>query len=713
MDSPATDQNPELTDFLDAAFDAEVAFSPQTAALLGLPHDPGRLDDHSEAGRERHLELLRARRDELRRRFPQDTLGPEERLNAAMFEDRVERAEEAYVWRHHISPGSAIEGPEESAAFLVGKHRIASVADAEGYVARLRDIARVLTERAERLDLQRGLGITPTALQITHLRRTLLPYDDGAAGPLLADFTTKVAGLGLPAPQQAALVADAAEAVRTEVRAGRERYRAAIDDIAPLARADDGVWSLPDGDAYYAAALRRWNTTGLTADRIHEIGLAEVESIRGEMADVVREVGFTGTLAEFSDAVRADPRYRYADDEAGHARYLADAERYLAEATAIASRLFRALPKAPIEVRAVESWREANAPVAFYELPSPDGERPGFFYLNLATIAEAQTIQLPGIVYHEGIPGHHFQVALAQERTDLPRFRRFDIGYGAYVEGWGLYAERLADELGLYQDPYARFGMLSLQMWRACRLVLDTGLHAKRWTRAQAIAFFAANSSISHADIEKEVDRYIGLPGQATSYTIGQLRIRDLRDRARAALGPRFDIRDFHDAVLGNGALPLHMLDTQVSQWIGPATAPAPAGGRKRSASGVFRPPEVGPREHADRHHAGSGKMNVILSGCGRRPSRRAAGGPGLPRSSGSRRVWAGRRRPERAPPGPRRSGSRPHRTARRRGRSRTRCVRSRAAPCRGAAGGRSGYGAAARRAGPRAGPRGAPDPVC
>ncbi|MFI5842806.1 DUF885 domain-containing protein [Catenuloplanes sp. NPDC051500] len=569
MERVDTGSHDGLTEFLDAAFDAEVALSPQTAALLGLDHDPGRLDDRSDAGRLRHLELLRSQRAELLRRFPTETLGPEGRLNAAMFTDRVARAEAAFTWRHHIAPGSAIEGPEESAAFLIGKHRIASVENAENYISRVRDIARVLTERAERLDVQRGLGITPTALQITQLRRTLLPYDDGDGSPLLADFTTKLAALGLPAARHAGLVADATDAVHSEVRAGRERYQAAIDEIAAHPRADDGVWSLPDGDAYYAAALRRWNTTDLTADRIHEIGLAQVEQIHAEMREVMRVLGATGTVADFAEKVRADPQFRYADDAAGHARYLADAERYLAESTAISSRLFRALPKAPIEVRAVESWREANAPIAFYELPSPDGERPGFFYLNLATIAEAQTIQLPGMVYHEGIPGHHFQIALAQERTDLPRFRRFDIGYGAYVEGWGLYAERLADELGLYGDPYARFGMLSLQLWRACRLVLDTGLHAKRWTRARAIAYFAANSSISHADIEKEVDRYIGLPGQATSYTIGQLRIQDLRTRAETALGPHFDLRDFHDAILADGALPLHLLDTRVDHWIG------------------------------------------------------------------------------------------------------------------------------------------------
>jgi uncharacterized protein (DUF885 family) len=228
---------------------------------------------------------------------------------------------------------------------------------------------------------------------------------------------------------------------------------------------------------------------------------------------------------------------------------------------------FRRLPKAPLEVRAVETWRQETASVAFYNQPSPDGSRPGIYYVNLADMNQVLKPQIEGIAYHEGAPGHHFQIALQQELEGVPKFRRFG-GYGAYVEGWGLYAERLAREMGFYQDPYSEFGHLSLELWRAVRLVTDTGLHAKRWTREQAIKYFQDNSLLSERDIVKEVERYINNPGQATSYKIGQLKILELRERARRALGDRFDIREFHAAVLENGSLPLDILDQQVDAYI-------------------------------------------------------------------------------------------------------------------------------------------------
>jgi len=239
---------------------------------------------------------------------------------------------------------------------------------------------------------------------------------------------------------------------------------------------------------------------------------------------------------------------------------------------AAAPKLFHRLPKAALEVRAVEPWRESTAPVAFYNIPAPDGSRPGIYYVNLSDMRQVLKAQVEGISYHEGAPGHHFQIAFAQELEGLPKFRRFG-GYTAYVEGWGLYAEQLGKELGFYQDPYSDFGRLSTELWRAVRLVVDTGLHAKRWTREQAIEYFRQNSMLSERDIVKEVERYIVWPGQATSYKIGQLEISRLRAEAEAALGDAFDVRDFHEVVLGNGALPLDVLREQVEAYIASASA--------------------------------------------------------------------------------------------------------------------------------------------
>ncbi|MCH2488329.1 MAG: DUF885 domain-containing protein, partial [Erythrobacter sp.] len=326
-------------------------------------------------------------------------------------------------------------------------------------------------------------------------------------------------------------------------------------------------WSLPDGEAYYADRLAASTTTDLTADQIHQIGLQQVAAIRSEMEAVKDEIGFDGSLEEFFAALRTDPAYKYPNTEAGRELYLEEARTLIANVMAEAPRYFERLPRAELEVRAVEPFREDTAAVAFYNRPAPDGSRPGIFYVNLADMTQVNRIQTDAIAAHEGAPGHHFQIARAQELEGLPKFRRFG-GYGAYVEGWALYSERLADEMGVYTTPEQRFGMLSLQIWRAIRLVLDTGIHSKRWSRERAIDYFRANSPNSERDIAKEVDRYINNPGQATSYMIGQLKIAELRERAEQELGARFDIRAFHEAVISEGALPLDALEDQVEAYI-------------------------------------------------------------------------------------------------------------------------------------------------
>jgi uncharacterized protein (DUF885 family) len=285
------------------------------------------------------------------------------------------------------------------------------------------------------------------------------------------------------------------------------------------------------------------------------------------MEAIKAEVGFKGTLEQFFDKIRTDPALKYPNTEAGREQYLSDARAVIASVMAAAPKYFSVLPKTPLEVRAVEKWREGTASTAFYNPPSADGARPGIYYVNLVDMNQTQKVQVAAIAAHEGAPGHHFQIARQQELAGIPKFRKFG-GYGAYMEGWGLYSERLAGEMGIYKDPYARFGMLSLQVWRAIRLVLDTGIHSKRWTREQAITYFKGNSSVSDTDIAREVDRYFNWPGQATSYMVGQLKIAELRKKAETDLGPKFDIRDFHEAVLSQGALPLDVLEEQVNRYI-------------------------------------------------------------------------------------------------------------------------------------------------
>lgn len=575
----AAAEDARLTAFLDRAWEEQVALSPETQTSLGRRTDYDRLDDYTDAADVRRRDLAEAQLKAMRAGFDPARLGPSARLSFRLFERQVERGRDGFRWRKYAFPASTNGSPMgDIPVFLINEHEVESVADADAYVARLRDAERVMRETAALMREQAQAGIVPPRLNFAPVRAdarkvlTGAPFTTNPDSALMADFRKKVGALSAPQAEKDRLLAAAAAALTGPFRRGYDLMFAALDAVEPLARGDNGAWALPDGAAYYADRLRNSTTTDLTADQIHQLGLQRVAAIRAEMEAVKARVGFTGTLAQFFTQVRTDPRFKYPNTDAGRQEYLADARAVIATMMAAAPRFFAVLPRAPLEVRAVEKWREGTASTAFYNRPSLDGTRPGIVYINLVDMTQTQKVQLTGIAVHEGAPGHHFQIARAMELTGLPRFRTTGF-YGAYTEGWGLYTERLAKEMGAYQDPYAEFGMLSLQMWRAIRLVLDTGIHAKRWSREQAVAYFRANSSNSDTDIAREVNRYINNPGQATSYMVGQLKIAELRARAERELGPRFDLRAFHEAVLAQGALPLDVLEEEVSRWIAAAKA--------------------------------------------------------------------------------------------------------------------------------------------
>jgi uncharacterized protein (DUF885 family) len=456
---------------------------------------------------------------------------------------------------------------------LINNHRVDSVADAEAYVSRLQAVERVAGEVAAELDERTARGFLPPAFVfgrvIPDAQNQIkgAPFDGGADHPVWADFRKKVAALQADDATKARLLSAGQAALRGEWRRGYQRYIAALDAMSRKATTVNGVWALPDGERYYADMVAFFTTTPLTPEQIHQTGLSEVARIRGEMDQIRRNVGFKGSLAEFFAHVKADPRFHYPNTEAGKQQYLADAKAIIADYMAVADRQFSTLPKQALEVRAVEPFREKTAAVAFYNQGTPDGSRPGIFYVNLSDMTQVLKPQLEAIAYHEGAPGHHFQIARSLEQQDLPMFRRFAY-YGAYAEGWGLYAERLAKEGGFYKDPYSDFGRLSLELWRAARLVVDTGAHAKRWSRDQVVQYLRDNTLLTERDIQSETDRYFTSPGQATSYKVGQLEILALREKARAALGPKFDLKGFHETVLANGALPLDVLARQVDAWV-------------------------------------------------------------------------------------------------------------------------------------------------
>lgn len=567
-------QDARLLAFLDAAFDERIQSSPETLTEQGSKTGYDRLDDYTDAQAQRQQALVVAQVARMKAQFDYSKLSPAGQLNYRLFEYNAARSAENYRWRDYGFPMSTNGSPAgDFPVFLINQHRVDSVADAEAYIARLRDTERAMREIDAEARAQAEKGIVPPRFNFAPVRADAkramsgAPFGAGADSPLLADFRKKVEALDAPADAKARLIADASAALSGPFRRAVGEMLATLDAIEPKATGNSGAWSLPDGAEYYASRLRAQTTTDLSADRIHQIGLDEVARIHREMEAIKDQVGFKGTLQQFFQHIKTGRQFKYPNTDEGRRVYLADANAFIAQVMGEAPKWFSRLPKAPLEVRAVETWRQETASVAFYNRPSPDGSRPGIFYVNLADMNQVLKPQIEGIAYHEGAPGHHFQIALQQELEGVPKFRRFG-GYGAYIEGWGLYAERLGREMGFYKDPYSLFGHLSLELWRAVRLVTDTGLHSKRWTREQAIRYFQDNSLLSERDIVKEVERYINNPGQATSYKIGQLKILELRERAKSALGERFDIRDFHAAVLENGPLPLDILEQQVEKYI-------------------------------------------------------------------------------------------------------------------------------------------------
>jgi uncharacterized protein (DUF885 family) len=404
--------------------------------------------------------------------------------------------------------------------------------------------------------------------------------DDPTGSPFFAPFKKMPDTIDAATQQQ--LRAAAAAAIRDRVNPAWREIKSYIEDeYLPAAREDVGLWSIAGGDAAYAFLVRKFTTVDdLTPEKVHEIGLSEVARIRARMEGVKERIGFDGTLREFLDYLRTDPKFFYDEGEE-----LLKGTETLAKGQIdpLLPKLFRRLPRTGYGLRAIPAAAAPLQPAGYYMPPAEDGSRGGFYYVNTYAPKSRPKWAMTALSLHEAVPGHHFQIALAMEMQNQPNFRRH-LGFGAYTEGWALYAEHLGYELGLYADPYNEMGALTFEMWRAIRLVVDTGIHHKRWTRQQAIDYFLENGSQTRLDVETEVDRYITWPGQALGYKIGEIRIKALRARAERELGARFDLKEFHDVLLRQGALPLDLLETIVGEWIVTAARQPPATSRASSA---------------------------------------------------------------------------------------------------------------------------------
>jgi uncharacterized protein (DUF885 family) len=566
-----------LNGWLETRYDYWLGRSPMAQGYLGLKTNTDKWDDIGEARRVEDFERHQKDLADLRTNFQAGALTPEGQLSLRLYDYTGEQSLEDHRWRHHRYTVNQMAGwQQEIPAFLINIHHVESVDDARAYIARLNGIGTLIAQVIEQMRLGEAAGVLAPKFSYANVARdcrnilTGAPFDTRAgSSPIWADFSAKIDRLRADPAVKQKLRGDAVRALVTSVRPAYLNLIAAVEQQHARATTDDGVWKHPDGEAYYASCLARHTTTGMSAADIHAFGLAEVERIHGDMRAIMRAVGFSGDLQAFFNHLKNEPRFYFPQTPEGKAAYIARAEAIIAAMKVRLGEVFVRLPRAKLVVKAVEPFREQSSTTAFYQSPGAYDGRPAIYYVNTFDMKALSKYEMESLAYHEAVPGHHLQIALTQERDDLPRFRRFS-NYTAYTEGWGLYSERLPKEMGFYEDPYSDFGRLSAELWRACRLVVDTGIHAAehRWSRQRAIDYLAAGTPNAMADITNSVERYIVDPGQATAYKIGMQKILDLREDAKVRLGEKFDLRAYHNVVLGNGAVPLTVMAENVEAWV-------------------------------------------------------------------------------------------------------------------------------------------------
>ena len=573
----AETEDARLAAFFNELFQRNLMDSPLFQAQLGMKTDDyGKWDDFSDAKRIENNEETKADLARLRSEFNYEALSEQSKVSYRIFEFLQERSLNDFPFRFHGYPFSTMNNPATfPVTFLQNIHRVDTVSDAEAYISRINGLETVVDQLLANIDLSAERGIVPTSFSFDPVledARNVMkgaPFDDSSEdSAIFADFKSKVDALEIDDAEKTRLIDLGQTALTGAFASSMNKFIAKAESLRDRSHGPNGVWKLPDGKAYYENRATFWTTDStLSANEIHKIGLAEVKRIRKEMKKIMKEVGFKGSLPEFFEFLRTDPSNFYPNTDEGRQAYIDASKAYIDSIYEDVDKYFNILPKAQLEVRRVEEWREETAPIAFYNRPTPDGSRPGIYYTNLKDMSVKQKHEIETIAYHEGAPGHHFQIAIQQELEGVPTFQKFAF-FGAYAEGWGLYAERFGKEIGRFTDPMQDFGRLQNEMLRAARLVVDTGGHAKKWSREKMIKFMLDNNPMTEEDAAKEVERYLDIPGQALSYKIGMIKILDLREKAKEELGDDFDIRAFHDVVLKNGAVALPILEELVDAYI-------------------------------------------------------------------------------------------------------------------------------------------------
>jgi uncharacterized protein (DUF885 family) len=544
------------------AWEYDLKQNPEMATQLGDPRYNHRWTDYSvKALSETHLaegqflvQLSKVNRD---------LLPDEEQLNFDLFEQAYQKRMEAWQYRTWLMPVNQ-RGGVQSADQLAAATPFTSIKDYANWIARLRS-SGILVQQNVAL-MRQGMtegGVQPRIIMEripAQIEQQLV--NDPTSSPFykpFLDFPDTVSPDDQDRLQQIARKT----IVEVVVPAYREFHSFFVNEYLPACRNTVGAWDLPDGRSFYEFRTRNYTSTDLTPDQIHQLGLDEVKRIRGQMQAIIEELQFKGSFSDFLHFLRTDPQFYYDDPQDLYQAYLATSKRIDPELV----KLFGKLPRTPYGVRPIPEASAPDTTTAYYMRPAADGSRAGYYYVNLYRPETRPKYEIEVLTVHEAMPGHHLQIALAQELGDIPKFRLYQ-GATAFVEGWGLYSESLGSELGLYKDPYSRFGQLTYEMWRAVRLVVDTGIHYRGWSREQAIDFFKENAAKSELDIVNEIDRYIAWPGQALAYKIGEIRIKQLRETASARLGAAFNIKEFHDVLLSAGALPLDMLERRMQRWM-------------------------------------------------------------------------------------------------------------------------------------------------
>ena len=573
-------ENQKADALFESIYQQQVANSPETQTALGLKTNYDQWDNLSEAQTQKELGQTKEHLAQVQA-LNKQSLDSGRQLSVNLLTAALQEELDDAKWELYNYPVNQMFGTHSDVpSLLINQHSISDESDAKAYIGRLKNVTSYFKQLEQQLQARADIGILPPKFVFAHVigsSRNIIsgaPFDGGNDSTLLADFRGKVQELKLEQAEKDLLLKEAELALVGSVKPAYENLISLLTTLEEKAGTEDGVWCFKDGDEFYANRLARITTTDYSAEKIHQLGLSEVARIHEEMKGIMKKVGFKGDLQQFFAFMRDDPQFYYPDTAEGKAEYLAEATRLIDTMKSRLDELFIVKPKADMVVKAVEPFREQSAGKAFYEQPSMDGSRPGIYYANLYRMSGMPKYQMEALAYHEGIPGHHMQIAIAQELDNVPKFRKFG-GYTAYIEGWGLYTEFLPKEIGMYQDPYSDFGRLAMELWRACRLVVDTGLHNKKWTREQAIQYLVDTTPNSKGEAVNAIERYIVMPGQATAYTVGMLKMLELREKAKTALGDKFDIRQFHDVVLKNGAVPLDVLEQLVDQYIQAAKAAA------------------------------------------------------------------------------------------------------------------------------------------